>query len=188
MQGCACPVAVMFTETFVCQSHNSNTLMCYYHSGCDPVRGVSRVHRHERHWEACKPHLSEEPYGPGPRNSVTNVCKICINQGQRHPFELKLRTIIPNPNFMAQFVLSLLRLFSHRSSQTKYFSRWVGKKKKKRKSKRTWHSNLSISVGKRTSCRDPVWKGCFLHVSNEDVWNTKGRARLIPSPLTLACL
>lgn len=158
-------------------------LLCYCHSGCDPGHGVSCAYRHERYWEAYKPHLSEESYGPGPWNAVTSVCKMYISQGQRNPFKLKLHTIIPNPNFMAEFVLSLLRLFSHSSGQTK------SRKKEKKNTminKRTWHSNLSPNVGKWMSCKDPTKKGCFLHVSNKGVWDTRGRARLIPSLLTLA--
>lgn len=62
------------------------------------------------------------------------------------------------------------------------------KGKKKRKNKRTWHSDLSTGAGKWTSCKGPTLKGCFLQVSNEDMWDTRGRARLIPSPLTLVLL
>lgn len=47
-QCCACPRAVILTETSVCQPHVNNTLMCNCHSRPDLRHGVSGTHKHKR--------------------------------------------------------------------------------------------------------------------------------------------
>lgn len=47
-EGRACLSLRCSQKHFLCQSHESNTLLCYYHSGQDSGHGASRAQRHER--------------------------------------------------------------------------------------------------------------------------------------------
>jgi len=73
--------------------------------------------------------------------------------------------------------------------QTTFQDGWKIKKKKKEEKEKDMtlkflHHCWEVDIVQ--GC--PMWKGCFLHISNKDEWGTRDRARLIPSPLILALL
>lgn len=127
------------------------------------------THRHERHWKAHKPHLLEEPDGPDPQNSVTNVCNMCVSQGQWNSFELKLRVATPNSNFMAQFFPSVLTP----ERWDKLLCKMGGKKGEKSKIKeddtQIYPPVLGCGLHPRTLC----WRDAFL-VPQIRTWGTWG--------------